>query len=112
MLKQDAREIEKVPLSNSINQCIDDKSWWHGRGFPEYIHNFNFIRYGHIAFQMVVSSDTQFAIYKISYFSLVILLNNWVVWVSKFLIKERVKRYYVWNINFKLMKLSMFIKIV
>ena len=26
MLKQDAREIEKDPLSNSINQCIDDKS--------------------------------------------------------------------------------------
>lgn len=26
MLKQDARETEKDPLSNSINQCIDDKS--------------------------------------------------------------------------------------
>lgn len=26
MLRQDAREIEKVPLSNSINQCTDDKS--------------------------------------------------------------------------------------
>lgn len=26
MLSQDARETEKVPVSNSLNQCTDDKS--------------------------------------------------------------------------------------
>lgn len=70
MLKQDARETEKVPLSNSINQCIDDKS--HGMEVVlESIYTIStLLDMAKLLPKMVVSSDTQSAICKISYFSL------------------------------------------
>ena len=70
MLKQDTRETEKVPLSNSVNQCIDDKS--HDMEVVlESIYTIStWLDMAKLLPKMVVSTDTPSAIRKISYFSL------------------------------------------
>ena len=70
MLKQDAREIEKVPLSNSINQCIDDKSHDMEEVLQSIYTISTLLDMATLLSKMVVSSDTQSAICKMSYFSL------------------------------------------
>lgn len=92
MLRQDAREIEKVPLSNSINQCTDDKSHDMEEVLESIYTTSALLDIIKLLSKMVVSIDTQPAVYEISCFSLASWWTTGIVWVTKFLTIRR-----VWN---------------